>query len=1178
MLQITGIKKEYRTGSLVQQALGGVSLSLRDSEFVAILGQSGSGKTTLLNIIGGLDRYDEGDLIINGVSTKKYRDRDWDSYRNHTVGFVFQSYNLIPHQSVLKNVELALTISGVSSKERTSRATEALEKVGLKDHIYKKPSQLSGGQMQRVAIARALVNDPDILLADEPTGALDSDTSLQVMDLLKEVASDRLVVMVTHNPELAEQYATRIVTLKDGLITSDSDPYEPEQGETVHRNLGKASMSFFTALALSFNNLWTKKARTILVAFAGSIGIIGIAMILSMSTGANQYIRSVEEESLQSYPLTITDSTFNLMSMYTNTLAKNEELEAKGKKDVSEWQTLTSIFSGVRTNDLKSLRAYFESDECDIYDHVQALEYDYNLTPQVFKEYGNDYRQVNPDTSLSALGLGGMEGSMNGLLSTMTNTDSFFCLPKDEALYKSAYDLKAGSWPKNRNECVLILTSSGSVSDMSLYIMGLKDPKELDEMIKDFIEGRTYEKDNPKTSYNYEDFLGVSFKYLSATQYYNYDKKYNVWSDRSSDKSYIKKLLKNAEELKIVGVVQPTENSNASAAVIGIGYSYSLLDHIIDMAADSDIVKAQMKNPEIDVFTGKRFDDKSSEQKMDLAELFTVDQSALQKAFNISADSFDLSQLDLSSMDLSSLDFSDIDMSSALGNLDLSELLPSISTEDLSGILGNIQLQITSDDMKNLFNEILQGYLTYAKDDPKADYKNLPSSVGTYLGTQETLDMLLEKLKNILSERSEYYITTDDLIALIQNVIAGYPDYLTAQGLTEEISYSYAYQYLTSDSAKALIDAEVTKLREKLKNLFTMDDVVAISKDLINGYEKYAADKDIPSLTYMVNAFTEYMATDSVKGLITKAAATAVDTSGIEKTIKGYTDKISTQLGSSLQKTMQKIVYAISQKVTTAMQSGMQKLMSGMSNNLMNAFNFDASKLSEMFKMNMSVEELKDLMVSLMTTQDNSYESNLNKLGYAEEDKPTQITIYPSDFESKNHIKQLISDYNDRMMQAGAEDKVIEYTDMVDALMGSVTVIVDVISYVLIAFVAISLIVSSIMIGVITYISVLERRKEIGILRAIGASKRNISQVFNAETFIIGTLAGVLGVLITELAIIPVNIIIHNLSGIDKINAVLPPLSALILILLSIALTLLGGLIPSRKAAKSDPVTALRSE
>ncbi|MBR6430397.1 MAG: ABC transporter ATP-binding protein, partial [Oscillospiraceae bacterium] len=544
MLQIQGISKVYKTGGLVQQALDGVSLNLRDSEFVAILGQSGSGKTTLLNIIGGLDRYDEGDLIINGISTKQYSDRDWDSYRNHTVGFVFQSYNLIPHQTILANVELALTIGGISRRERTRRAREALEKVGLAEHVHKRPSQLSGGQMQRVAIARALVNDPDILLADEPTGALDSDTSIQVMDLLKEVASDRLVVMVTHNPELAEQYATRVVNLRDGHILSDSDPFVPDTAlaaPAVHKNMGKASMSLLTGLLLSFNNLRTKKARTILVAVAGSIGIIGIAMILSMSNGVDRYIQSVEEDTLQGYPLQITDTSFDFTSFYAQAglTADNADGDAgdepeQAEKDVKELRTVTNMLSRVNTNDLKSLKAYLDSDQSDIARYTRSIAYTYNISPQIYAIRGDTVRQVNPDKSFAALGFSATD-NMSGMLSSFSSTDTFHAMPADESLYKTQYDVKAGHWPEAYNECVLVLTSGGLVTDLTLYTLGLKDPVKLDEMVRAFAEGGPPQADEDNGDHNYEDFLGIQFRLVPAVDYYVYDAQYKIWTDKTDD-------------------------------------------------------------------------------------------------------------------------------------------------------------------------------------------------------------------------------------------------------------------------------------------------------------------------------------------------------------------------------------------------------------------------------------------------------------------------------------------------------------------------------------------------------------------------------------------------------------------------------------------------------------------
>ena len=1179
MLQIKGIRKIYKTGNLVQEALKGVSLSLRDNEFVAILGQSGSGKTTMLNIIGGLDRYDEGDLIINGVSTKRYTDRDWDSYRNHTVGFVFQSYNLIPHQTVLKNVELALTISGISAGERTQRATEALKEVGLEEHIHKKPSQLSGGQMQRVAIARALVNDPDILLADEPTGALDSDTSIQVMDLLKKVAEDRLVVMVTHNPELADRYATRIVTLKDGEITSDSDPYTPEQGDTVHKNLGKSSMSLLTSLQLSFNNLWTKKARTILVAFAGSIGIIGIAMILAMSNGANEYIRSVEENSLQDYPLQITDTSFNLTSMYADSMASanSNNASTEDEKAVEEWSVVTNMFSGMNKNDLRSLKAYFESDDCDIYDHVQSLQYNYNIVPRIYKEVDqNNYRQVNPNTSFSPLGFSGTENSSNGLLSTFTSTDSFFQLSSDDELLHNGFDLKAGKWPENYNECVVALSSNGRISDLTLYTMGLKDPEELDNMISKFSEGKAVDSFSDSGHYSYDDLLGIEFRTVSVADFYTYDKSYKVWTDHSSDKSYVKKIIsEKSEPLKIVGVIQPNGSTSTPQITIGIGYHSSLTTHIIDLAKDSQVVKDQLKSPDTDVFTGKGFDDASNESNMDFSSLFSVDKDAIDKAFGMGDTAgLDLSGFDLSGMDLSGIDFSDIDMSSAVSPSDFSSIMPELSESDIEELLSGVKFTMTSDTMKSLFEKLLSGYQKYAASDPRADLSKLPSSLRQYLNSDDGKEVLKKIINDYLNRHSKDAISEEDISAIAENLIAGYPLWLTKHNY-ELDDYTHIAEYMRSDDAKQILADGAAQLRRKIESLSPTDEEInSMAAQIVSGYESYADSHELPSASYLLTSFSKYLTTDEASSLIKKAVSDAIDTSSIEKSVSKYSGVISEQLGS----VMSKIMSAMSGQITSALQSSMSSLTSGISENLLSAFDFNTDSLADLFKTEMTAEELKDLMVSLMSNSKSSLNGNLRKLGYADLDDPSTITIYPKDFDSKQHIKELIGSYNDRMTAAGDDDKVIEYTDVVDALMGSITMIINAISYILIAFVAVSLVVSSIMIGVITYISVLERKKEIGILRAIGASKRNISQVFNAETFIIGALAGVIGVGITALSIIPLNALLHSLTSQQNINAILPPGAAAILILLSIVLTLIGGIIPSRKAAKSDPVAALRSE
>ncbi len=650
MLQIQKIKKEYIIGNLHQTALNGITLNLRDNEFVAILGPSGSGKTTLLNIIGGLDHYDSGDLIINGISTKKYKDRDWDSYRNHTIGFVFQSYNLIPHQTVLANVELALTISGISKSERRKRAIDALKQVGLEKHVYKRPNQMSGGQMQRVAIARALVNDPDILLADEPTGALDSDTSVQVMELLKKVAKDRLVVMVTHNPELAQKYANRIVKVRDGNIVDDTNPFKinvSNQSFAEHKNMGKASMSWLTSLSLSFNNLKTKKARTILTSFAGSIGIIGIALILSLSNGVNQYIQSIEEETLSEYPLQIQSTGFDITSIMTD-VHSNQDKDEKDDTKIYVSQMITNMFSKIGSNDLTSLKDYLDSGKSDIKKYTNAIEYNYNIAPQIYTINSENIRQVNPDKSFSSLGLGSSTNS-NSLISSMMSTDVFYPMPSNLDLYKDQYDIKAGNWPKSYNECVVVLSKNGNINDFMLYTLGLRDYSELDKMIEQFSKEESVEIPDNSTSYSYKDILGIEFKLVNAADYYQYDSNYNVYKDKKDDQNYMKNLIENGEDIKIVGIVQPKDSATATMLQSGIGYPAALTTHVIKQAASSEIIKKQLDNPNIDVFTGKDFNDKNKNQ-LDLNSLFTVDEEILKSAFT-----FDQSKLSMEDLDLSQI-------------------------------------------------------------------------------------------------------------------------------------------------------------------------------------------------------------------------------------------------------------------------------------------------------------------------------------------------------------------------------------------------------------------------------------------------------------------------------------------------------------------------------------------
>ena len=1023
MLQIKNICKQYKTGNLIQKALDGVSLNLRDNEFVAILGPSGSGKTTLLNIIGGLDRYDSGDLIINGISTKKYKDRDWDSYRNHTIGFVFQSYNLIPHQTVLSNVELALTISGVSKAERRKRAKRALEQVGLGDQGHKKPNQMSGGQMQRVAIARALVNDPDILLADEPTGALDSETSIQVMNLLKEVAKDRLVVMVTHNPELAYEYATRIVELKDGVIRSDSNPFNVDNKTLKvpqHKNMGKSSMSLKTSLSLSFNNLKTKKARTILTSFAGSIGIIGIALILSLSNGINQYIQSIEEETLSEYPLQIQSTGFDITSMM-DTQSSDDSTKEDG--EVQVFQMLTNIFSRVGSNDLTSLKEYLDSNKGDLSKYTKSVEYTYNVVPQIYSANTESIRQVNPDRSFAALGLGASSTS-NSTMSSMMSTNVFYQMPQNTDLYQEQYDVKAGRWPKKYNECVLVLNNNGKISDFMLYTLGLRDYSELDTMIQQFSQEEKVTVPDNSQSYSYDDIIGINFKLVNPSDCYQYDANYNIYRDKTDDQAYMKQLIDNGENLEIVGIVQPSDGANVTMLQSGIGYLPSLSDHVINQAQSSEIVQKQLATRDIDVFTGKRFDDPES-SSLDMNSLFTVDSETLQSAF-----SFDQSKI---SMDMDNVDFSQLSINPSL--------LPSL---DVDSLLGDIKFELTTDQINQISQKIMTQFQQYLKNNNLTD----PSKMDEYFRA-----------------------------------------------------------YLQSDAAKNLIQSEMAAL---------------------------------------------------------------IQESGMAKQ---FAANLQSQMQTMMAQYSEVIANSLKQQLTTVMADQMDNF----SSQFQDAISIDTSKFASAIKVNMSEEELSELMLSLMSEDSSSYENNLQKLGYASKDEPSGINIYPLDFESKQEVINVLDQYNENVEKVD-EDKVITYTDYVGTLMSSVTDIINVISYVLIAFVAISLVVSSIMIGVITYISVLERKKEIGILRAIGASKRNISQVFNAETFIIGLFAGVLGIVITLLLLIPGNMIIHDIAGSQDVSAILPVTGAVVLIILSVVLTLIGGLIPAKKAALEDPVTALRTE
>lgn len=897
MLQLKNIVKDYAAGDQAVHALKGVSINFRANEFVSILGHSGCGKTTLLNIIGGLDQYTSGDLIIKGKSTKKYKDKDWDSYRNHSVGFVFQSYNLIMHQSVLQNVELALTLSGVSKAERRKRAKEVLEKVGLGNQIYKKPNQMSGGQMQRVAIARALINDPEILLADEPTGALDTETSVQIMDILKDIAKDRLVIMVTHNPELAEKYSTRIIKLLDGEVKDDSMPYSDEEAQAEKYGTDDARaakhkrMSYLTALNLSFNNLLTKKGRTILTSFAGSIGIIGIALILSLSDGFRNYIKNVEEDTLSTYPLEITDESIDMTSMMSMMLGT--DMSSGEEHDMDKVYSnnfignyMNTMLGEVKVNDMVSFKDYIENgDGTKIKDYTSDIMYTYGITINAYRSDTDDgVYQVNPSAVFDSIGMGSMS-DMSSLGMTVNTSDVWSEMISNQELLESQYDVVAGKWPESYDEVVMVVTENNEITDYELYALGLRDISELQEMMGAALKGESKTFDN--TSYTYDELLALTYKVVPSAEFYQYDEQTDTYVDMSDDADYMKQKIEEGIEIKVVGIVRPNDDATVHSITTTIGYRHDLVEKLMTMAEESEIGRAQLENPDINVFTGYEFG-------------------------------------------------ADLD----------------------------------------------------------------------------------EAAKEEAEQSSE--------------------DKLTQMGLGD-MSEEELYEYMAALPA------------EQLKE------------------------------------FVESMGQDT----------------------------------------------------ETASQS-------------------------------MSLTELK-------TAEDATYDDNLVTIGIAYEKDPKVIRIYPIDFESKEKIIDIIEEYNDMVIAAGEDEKEISYTDLVGTMMSSISTIINAISYVLMAFVAISLVVSSIMIGIITYISVLERTREIGVLRSIGASKKDISRVFNAETIIIGFVAGMIGIVVTILLNIPINMIIKHLAGLENV-AKLPLYGAVILVLISVLLTMIGGLIPSRVASKKDPVEALRSE
>ena len=1136
MLELKEIVKAYQTANLVQVALNKVSVAFRDNEFVAVLGQSGSGKTTMLNVIGGLDRFQSGDLVIDGISTKDYKARDWDAYRNNRIGFVFQAYNLIPHQTVLANVELALTLSGVSRSERRKRALDALERVGLKEHVHKKPSQMSGGQMQRVAIARALINDPEILLADEPTGALDSKTSVQVMDLLRDVARDRLVIMVTHNPELAHQYATRIVELADGCIVADSDPFVPAaEDRREAKPARRTSMGFLTALSLSANNLMTKKGRTLMTSFAGSIGIIGIAAILALANGTNAYIAKTEEETLGAYPLTIQKSGIDMTAALSVSASdsKDSQPAPDGKVGVSKLRTFADTIRDAKTNDLASLKTYLDNNGGGIDTMVNAIEYDYDIVPQIYQtDTSKEVVQVSPDQSMKQMEAGFGAGAFG----SMMQTNAFYQMPATTSLYTSAYDVVAGSWPSGANQVVLVLDEDGNIPNLFEYTLGLKDHKEFDDLMRSYYQGTLGGKSQSgaqsgaqsaasTATYDYSAILGTTFRRVNAFDKYTWDDTYKVWTDRSSDTDYMKKLVDGGQELTISGIVKP--NSDKGGALRqGIAYTPALTYQTIEEAAASPIVKAQRAKPDVDVFTGKTFKELADNQKsqsggFDMSSLFTVDESKLSAAFQIdpSKMQMDLSGLDFSGMDLSGLDFSNLDMSGMdLSTIDLSALAAQ------SGAQSGMAFDLSGLDFRKLSKEL-----------PQLANVDFPTIIRSALADGAVKDG-----------------AADYLSAQASQIAQGFRDYAR-----EQIEAGGTTDFATLASAYFSQPEVLDQLR------------AAVSSDQVVDSDKLAAN--------LMKALGDDPALAQIGTDISTQVMNAISTQIAAQLGSTLTQGVSAVIGQVMQEAMTNAMTSMMTQLSTAIGDQIGATMEQFATNMSSAFSMDPQAFAEAFQSNVDEKSLAALMATMFSTNVPTLETNLRNLGWADIASPSNISIYPKSFADKDKVKAALDAYNADNKAAGATDKVVTYSDVMGALMSSVTKIVDIISWLLIAFVSISLIVSSIMIAIITYISVLERRKEIGILRSIGASKGDVSRVFNAETVIEGLLAGLIGVGVTYGLCAVANAIAYSSFNVENI-AQLSPLTALTLIAVSVGLTVIAGVIPASRASRQDPVEALRSE
>jgi len=1176
MLQIKDIRKTYVTGDLVQTALDGVSLNLRDNEFVAILGPSGSGKTTLLNVIGGLDRYDSGDLVINGISTEKYTDRDWDSYRNHTIGFVFQSYNLIPHQSVLANVELALTISGISRAERRRRATKALEDVGLGNQLHKRPNQMSGGQMQRVAIARALVNDPDILLADEPTGALDSETSVQVMDLLKEVSRDRLVVMVTHNPELAEDYANRIVRVKDGRIIGDTNPFLVD--ETVleapkHRNMGKATMSFFTALSLSFNNLLTKKARTLLTAFAGSIGIIGIALIMSLSTGFQKYIDKIQADTLSNYPLTIQSETSDMGSAFAAFGASMQAAREAEEGTVVEQQMISQMFAQIGKNDLGSFKKYLEEHYDEIGHTITSIKYSYNISPRIYCEdmtYG--ILQANPSTLFNKI-MG------NSMMAAYMNPNLFYEMIDDREMLESQYEVLQGRWPARYDELIVVLSDPSQISDYMSFTLGLRDPAELEELMTRVMSGEEVEEVEKYGSWTYDDLMNVPLRLVQVPDLYRYNAEYGVWEDMSEDEAYMKELIPQGELLKIVGIVCAREGVNATALSAGVAYTSDLTRYVIGRAGETEIVQSQLSNENIDVFSGTPFTEKS-ESELDFQDMITVDSNAISSAFGMNISGDGIMRL-LNRFLNDSMESMKVDTSAAQN--DFKELISDMGKQMLheAAAAGGGTARLYLKDAEDLVSGYLSSESTAQKMQALADQYGIEAEQFRQVAQPLLVGMIASHVASDLAGSVTPPSEEPDAV----------PEETQA---TEETQPGQDAAAVKEPEQQTDTEQE-TPTEVITENISSADEISQASEPAGEGENAVpgeGTDAETPEEGTETETPEEGTDAETPEEGTDAETPSAPDDSDTQVTIDpnqiyadisdGEVDALVDQYAQDVLVTSAASVMGVQMmapEIRNTVSSKLKEFGNVLGGYIGSSFYVDGEKIANAFQFNMDQEELQRLMAAMSgQNQERSALTNLQGLGYADLAEPTAIAIYLRDFETKEEFIAFLDAYNEQMKLYQMEDYVIRYTDMTGIMMSSVRTIIDSVSYALIAFVAVSLVVSSIMIGIITYISVMERTKEIGVLRAIGASKRNISQVFNAETFIIGLCSGLIGIGVTLLVLIPGNALIQHLTNNPDIVAQLPVTNAVVLIVLSMILTLIGGFIPAKQAAKKDPVIALRSE